>query len=117
MIEMMDSVTRWLERAVGFDNVEAERQMTNAILKKGHRHTVYLGARLDERTLQKQQGYEKAMREAGLIPHSVMMEDASSFSAGAQLLRVALKRYPVTDSLLRTQDDLAVGVMLECQRP
>ena len=56
------------------------------------------------------------MREAGLTPHSVMMEDASSFSAGAQLLREAQKRYPHTDSLFCTNDDLAVGAMFECQR-
>jgi LacI family transcriptional regulator, gluconate utilization system Gnt-I transcriptional repressor len=112
----MDSVSPCLDMAVGFNNVEAARQMTHAILKKGHRHTVYLGARLDERTLQKQQGYEQAMREAGLTPHSVMMEDASSFSAGALLLREAQKRYPQTDSLFCTNDDLAVGAMFECQR-
>ncbi len=35
VIEMMDSVTPCLDMAVGFDNVEAARQMTLAILKKG----------------------------------------------------------------------------------
>ncbi|WP_154929097.1 gluconate operon transcriptional repressor GntR [Pantoea anthophila] len=116
VIEMMDSVTPCLDMAVGFDNVEAARQMTRAILGKGHRHTVYLGARLDERTLQKQRGYEIAMREAGLTPRSVMMEDASSFSAGGDLLREAQRLYPETDSLFCTNDDLAVGAMFECQR-
>lgn len=116
VIEMMDSVSPCLDMAVGFDNVEAARQMTHAILRKGHRHTVYLGARLDERTLQKQQGYEKAMREAGLEPRSVMMEEASSFSAGGMLLCEAQRRYPQTDSLFCTNDDLAVGAMFECQR-
>lgn len=116
VIEIMDCVTPALDMAVGFDNVEAARQMTHTILQKGHRHTVYLGARLDERTLQKQQGYEIAMREAGLPAHSVMMEEASSFSAGATLLREAQRRYPDTDSLFCTNDDLAVGAMFECQR-
>ncbi|MDR7343983.1 LacI family gluconate utilization system Gnt-I transcriptional repressor [Pantoea alhagi] len=116
VIEMMDSVSPCLDMAVGFDNVEAARQMTRAILAKGHRHTVYLGARLDERTLQKQQGYALAMREAGLEPHSVMMEEASSFSAGAMLLSEARRRYPQTDSLFCTNDDLAIGAMFECQR-
>ncbi|MEQ4582487.1 MAG: substrate-binding domain-containing protein, partial [Pantoea agglomerans] len=74
------------------------------------------GARLDERTLQKQRGYEIAMREAGLTPRSVMMEDASSFSAGCDLLREAQRLYPETDSLFCTNDDLAVGAMFECQR-
>ncbi|MBP2168679.1 LacI family gluconate utilization system Gnt-I transcriptional repressor [Erwinia toletana] len=116
VIEMMDSVSPCLDMAVGFDNVEAARQMTRAILAKGHRHTVYLGARLDERTLQKQRGYEIAMREAQLQPNSVMMEDASSFTAGAELMREAQRRFPATDSLFCTNDDLAVGAMFECQR-
>ena len=116
VIEMMDSVSPCLDMAVGFDNVEAARQMTQAILQRGHRHPVYLGARLDERTLQKERGYAQAMREAGLEPKSVMMEAASSFTAGAMLLRGAQKRYPQTDSLFCTNDDLAVGAMFECQR-
>lgn len=116
VIEMMDSISPCLDMAVGFDNVEAARQMTHAILQKGHRHTVYLGARLDERTLQKERGYALAMREAGLEPKTVMMEAASSFSAGAMLLREAQQRYPLTDSLFCTNDDLAVGALFECQR-
>lgn len=116
VLEMMDSVSPCLNMAVGFDNVEAARQMTLAILKKGYRHTVYLGARLDERTLLKQQGYELAMRESGLQPHSIMMEGASSFSMGGTLLQEAQRRYPDTDSLFCTNDDLAVGAMFECQR-
>ncbi|WP_312046433.1 gluconate operon transcriptional repressor GntR [Erwinia sp.] len=116
VLEMMDCVSPCLDLAVGFDNVEAARQMTHAILRKGHRHTVYLGARLDERTLLKHQGYEQAMREANLIPHSIMMEEPSSFSMGGTLMRAAQQRYPETDSLFCTNDDLAVGAMFECQR-
>lgn len=116
VLEMMDCVSPCLDMAVGFDNVAAARQMTQAILRKGYRQTVYLGARLDERTLLKQQGYEQAMREAGLTPRSVMMEEASSFSMGGMLLIEAQKRYPSTDSLFCTNDDLAVGAMFECQR-
>lgn len=116
VMEIMDSVSPYLDMAVGFDNVEAARQMTQTMIQQGYRHTVYLGARLDERTLQKQQGYERAMRQAGLVARTVMMEDASSFSAGGKLLCEAQRRYPQTDSLFCTNDDLAVGAMFECQR-
>lgn len=116
VLEMMDCVSPCIDLAVGFDNVEAARQMTHAIIAKGHRRTVYLGARLDERTLLKYWGYETAMREAGLMPRSVMIEEASSFSMGATLQREAQRRYPDTDSLVCTNDDLAVGAMFECQR-
>ncbi|PIJ51167.1 transcriptional regulator [Erwinia sp. OLTSP20] len=116
VVEMMDSVSPCLDMAVGFNNYEAARQMTHAILQQGYRYPVYLGARMDERTLQKQQGYERAMREAGLEPRSLMMPEASTFSAGGTLLREAQRRYPETDSLFCTNDDLAVGALFECQR-
>lgn len=116
VVEIMDSVSPCLDMAVGFDNVEAARQMTKRLISRGYHATVYLGARLDERTLQKEQGYRKAMEEAGLRPLSVMDEIASSFTTGAELFREAQRRFPQMDSLCCTNDDLAVGAMFECQR-
>lgn len=81
VVELMDSQSPCLDIAVGFDNFEAARQMTAAIIARGHRHIAYLGARLDERTIIKQKGYEQAMRDAGLVPYSVMMEQSSSYSS------------------------------------
>ncbi len=78
----MDSKSPCLDIAVGFDNFEAARQMTTAIIARGHRHIAYLGARLDERTIIKQKGYEQAMLDAGLVPYSVMVEQSSSYSSG-----------------------------------
>ena len=51
VVELMDSQSPCLDIAVGFDNCEAARQMTAAIIARGHRHIAYLGARLDERTI------------------------------------------------------------------
>ena len=73
VVELMDSKSPCLDIAVGFDNFEAARQMTTAIIARGHRHIAYLGARLDERTIIKQKGYEQAMLDAGLVPYSVMV--------------------------------------------
>lgn len=56
VVELMDSKSPCLDIAVGFDNFEAARQMTTAIIARGHRHIAYLGARLDERTIIKQKG-------------------------------------------------------------
>lgn len=116
VVEIMDSSSPFLDMAVGYDNVDAAYQMTRRILAKGHRHTVYLGARLDERTLQRQQGYEKAMQESGLTPFSMMSEAPSSFSTGGELLRRVQQEYPEVDSVFCTNDDLAIGAMFECQR-
>jgi len=116
VVELMDSVSPCLDIAVGFDNFEAARQMTAAMIARGYRHVAYLGARLDERTIIKQQGYEQAMHDAGLHPRSVMIMNASSYSTGVQLLRQARLEYPELDSIFCTNDDLAIGAAFECQR-
>lgn len=116
VVEIMDSASPYLDLAVGLNNFEAARQMTLTMLKKGYRNPVYLGARLDERTLQRQAGFERAICDAGLEPQSVMSQEASSFSTGGQLFRLAQQRFPQLDSLFCTNDDLAIGAMFECQR-
>lgn len=116
VVEMMDCVSPCVDLAVGFNNFEAARQMTQQIIARGHRHVVYFGARQDERTIIKQQGYEQAMRESGLEPYSVMTSRSSSYSAGAELLRQAQKDWPKIDSIFCTNDDLAAGAFFECQR-
>ncbi|MDE9448470.1 transcriptional regulator, partial [Xenorhabdus bovienii] len=85
VVELMDSVSPCLDIAVGIDNFEAARQMTMAMIKSGCQNVVYLGARQDERTLIRLQGFEVAMRSAGLQPRKVMTPDSSSYSLGAQL--------------------------------
>jgi LacI family gluconate utilization system Gnt-I transcriptional repressor len=116
VVELMDSVSPCVDLAVGFDNFEAARQMTEQIISRGHTHVVYFGARHDERTLIRLKGYEQAIREAGLQPHSIMTPRSSSYSAGAEMLRQALVEYPQIDSVFCTNDDLAAGAVFECQR-
>lgn len=116
VVEIMDSVSPCLDIAVGFDNFEAARQMTLRIIARGHRQVVYFGARLDERTIIKQRGYEQAMKEQGLQAHSVMIAESSSYSTGAELFRQARREHPAMDSIICTNDDLAIGAVFECQR-
>jgi LacI family gluconate utilization system Gnt-I transcriptional repressor len=116
VVELMDCVSPCIDLAVGFNNFEAARQMTQQIIAHGHCHVVYFGARQDERTIIKQQGYEQAMHESGLEPYSIMTARSSSYSAGGELLRQAQRDYPQIDSIFCTNDDLAIGAAFECQR-
>lgn len=116
VVEIMDSVSPCLDLAVGFDNFEAARQMTLAIIARGRRQVVYFGARQDERTLIKQQGYEQAMREQGMPAHSLMITHSSSYSTGVELFRQARRQFPAMNGIVCTNDDLAIGALFECQR-
>jgi LacI family transcriptional regulator, gluconate utilization system Gnt-I transcriptional repressor len=116
VIEMMDVISPAIAQSVGIDNFAASYQMVSRMIDKGYKNIVYLGARLDVRTQLRQQGYQKAMQEKSLQSRSVMTEAPSSFSLGSQLLQQTLDRYPETDGIFCTNDDLAIGAIYECQR-
>ena len=56
------------------------------------------------------------MLDANLEPRNVMTQASSSYSLGAQLLHDCRAKYPDTDGLFCTNDDLAIGAIFECQR-
>lgn len=116
VVEIMDTYSSNIEQAVGIDNIAAARAMVEAMIAKGYRNVVYLGARQDVRTLQRQQGYAAAMQRHGFPTRSLMTERASCYSLGADLLAEALSKYPEMDGIFCTNDDLAVGAIFECQR-
>lgn len=116
VVEMMDVASPAIQQSVGVDNLDASYQMVSAMIARGYKNIVYLGARLDVRTRLRQQGYEKAMQEHSLVNKSMMTEAPSSFTLGAELLKRTLAVYPQTDGLFCTNDDLAIGAVFEAQR-
>ncbi len=116
VVEIMDSVSPCIDMAVGFDNYEVTKNMVNRMIKKGHKHIAYFSARQDDRSIIRQQGYEQAMRDAGLSTKTFATKESSSYSLGKYLLHQALKEYPQIDGVFSTNDDLALGVLFECQR-
>ncbi|TNG92934.1 substrate-binding domain-containing protein [Pasteurellaceae bacterium USgator11] len=117
IIEIMDlKHSKPVAQAVGFDNRLASQQMTETMIQQGRKNIVYFAARMDQRTLQKIEGYEKAMQQHRLQPYKLLTEQASSFSLGAQQLRQIISQRPNTDGILCTNDDLAIGAVFECQR-
>ncbi|OCG72241.1 transcriptional regulator [Gilliamella sp. Occ3-1] len=116
VVEIMDSVSPCIDMAVGFDNFTATKNMIDKMIDKGRRNIVYFSARQDQRSIIRQKGYEKAMEEAGLTPRTLATKEASSYELGARFLHQILKDFPCVDGIFSTNDDLALGVLLECQR-
>ncbi|MFN3664331.1 substrate-binding domain-containing protein, partial [Yoonia sp.] len=71
---------------------------------------------LDARTLQRREGYAKAMHDHGFDPVSVETAEKSTFTGGALLMRQVMRDYPETDGIFCTNDDVAVGAYFECLR-
>lgn len=115
-VELMDTRSPPIHQAVGFDNVAAARAMVETMIARGRRHILYLAVRLDARTLQREEGYNQAMRAAGLTPQTLRRAERSSYSVGATLLNEVLQQYPDADGLFCTNDDVAIGAYFECLR-
>lgn len=116
VIEIMDANTPSSLRAVGIDNEAAAFDMTETMILHGHENVVYFAARMDQRTLQKIQGYENAMNKHGLTPIIKQTRSASSFTLGAQFLEEVLQEHPNTNGIFCTNDDLAIGALYACQK-
>ncbi|MFG1495852.1 gluconate operon transcriptional repressor GntR [Saccharospirillum sp. HFRX-1] len=115
-VELMDTRNPPIHQAVGFDNVAAARAMVETMIERGRRHILYLAVRLDARTLQREEGYNQAMRAAGLKPQTLRRAERSSYSVGATLLGEVMQQYPHADGLFCTNDDVAIGAYFECVR-
>ncbi|MDF7666920.1 gluconate operon transcriptional repressor GntR [Orbaceae bacterium ESL0727] len=116
VVEIMDSVSPYMDMAVGIDNFAVTKKMIHRMIDRGHKQIIYFSARQDDRSMIRQEAYEAAMREAGLAPYTVRTAEPSSSSLGVKLLHQALAQYPSMDGVFSTNDDLALGVLFECQR-
>lgn len=116
VVEIMDSYSPRIEQAVGFDNTQAAKEMTKAMLAQGREHIAYFAARMDERTRLKMEGYRQALAEVGKTEITLQTEAASSFTLGSKLLGEVLDKSPYVDGIFCTNDDLAIGALYECQR-
>ena len=115
VVETMDLPQAPIDMVVGMDHRAAARAMVTEMLRRGRRKVVYLGARLDVRTQLRMEGYYQAMSDFGLDGQHLLTEQSSSFTLGGQLLEQALARYPDMDGLFCTNDDVAIGALLQCQ--
>jgi LacI family gluconate utilization system Gnt-I transcriptional repressor len=79
---------------------------------------VFAAAQLDPRTLQRAEGYRRAMRAAGLYDArlEVLSPERSSIALGGELLAQTLQRVPDVDAIFFCNDDLAQGGVLAARR-
>ncbi|MFE8147411.1 LacI family DNA-binding transcriptional regulator [Brenneria goodwinii] len=134
--QLADSTWQFIERAsvptlniVGAGNPNARltlsvdfsavaEELTRHLLARGYKNIGYVCAHMDNR-LQKQQlnGWHKAMlqgyQNADLV---VATPDASSMQFGRHALMELLLRQPELDALVCSHEDIALGLLFECQR-
>ncbi|WP_426817366.1 LacI family DNA-binding transcriptional regulator [Winslowiella sp. 2C04] len=97
---------------------EAGEKLTCHLLEKGYKNIAFIGAHTDNR-LQKQQinGWSKA-----LLSHyhhadmKITVPEAPDFKLGCYAIGELLQTYPDIDAVICSHDEIAYGVLYECQR-
>lgn len=117
-VHLMELASEPGSYSVGFSQREAGRAITQHLLDTGRRHIAYVAAQLDPRTLQRGEGYEEALQQAGLGENvrKLLSAEPSSMALGGAMLEQVLREAPETDAIFFCNDDLAQGALLAALR-
>lgn len=109
-----DAVADRLSPSVGFDEREAARQMTKALLALGHRRIAFIPGLPDYAADPRYEGYAAALAEAGLVPPARRPATGHfSFHQGQALARRLLDQAASQrpTALFAANDDMAAGAL------
>jgi LacI family gluconate utilization system Gnt-I transcriptional repressor len=103
---------------VGLDQREGARAATELLIKAGHRRIGCIGSRLDARARVRVEGYEAAMKKAGLFADALIATTPAqtSVKAGRELIGNLLDSGQQPEAVFCCDDLMALGVLFECQR-
>lgn len=117
-VHLMETTDAPGVHCVGFSQSEAGAAITEHLLRQGRKRIAFAAAQLDPRTLQRAEGYRRALRMAGLYDArlELLSPERSSIALGAQLLDELLKTRQGIDAVFFCNDDLAQGGLLAAHR-
>ncbi|PYE90049.1 LacI family DNA-binding transcriptional regulator [Phyllobacterium leguminum] len=118
VVQIMETGDRPVDMMVGFSHREGAFAATCHLIENGYKRIAFLGARMDPRTQRRLEGFSQALREAGLLDERLIVTTPrpSTVTLGSELLGELLARAPDADAVFCNNDDLALGVLFECQR-
>jgi LacI family gluconate utilization system Gnt-I transcriptional repressor len=104
--------------AIGVRHRPAAERITRFLLDKGYRRIGLIRGHASVPYTEIQNGYEQAMRDAGLFDPALMASALgyANVALGCQLFTQLLDQAPDVDAVLCHGDELALGVLFECQR-
>ncbi|MBD7973476.1 LacI family DNA-binding transcriptional regulator [Escherichia whittamii] len=107
-----------IDMNIGIDNVAAMFELTDMLVQRGYQNIGLLCANQEQWIFQQHlQGWYKAMLRHHMSPNRVINAALPPvFSTGASQLPEFLLAWPELDVLVCVSDELACGVLYECQR-
>jgi len=108
-----------IDKAVGFHHREVGATALRHLVERGRGRLAFLGARMEEdrRARQRADGFAGAAAAAGLPPPAILgTPERASAEVGGRLLAEALSGPVPIDGVACSNDQIALGVLFECQR-
>ncbi|OLP57792.1 LacI family transcriptional regulator [Xaviernesmea oryzae] len=116
-IHMMELAETADVASVGFSQEAAGAAVARHLIERGRRHFAFFGAQLDRRLLQRRDGFQRALVEAGFPPAlEIMTPEPSSIALGAAQFSALRQTDPGIDAIFFCNDDLAFGASFEALR-
>ena len=118
VVQIMDVDPDPINKIVGFSHSDAARAAVDHMLNQGFKNIGFLGAQMDPRSQKRLTGYRAALDQAGLSydRNIAVTNQPSSVQLGAMLFSNLVKSFPECDAVFCNNDDLALGVLFECER-
>jgi LacI family gluconate utilization system Gnt-I transcriptional repressor len=118
IVQIMETGPDPVDMMVGFSHYDAAFSAVSHLIARGHKRIGFLGARMDPRVQRRFDAYRDAMKAAALFdPRLIVTTPApTAVTLGGMLLADLLAQAPNTDAVFCINDDLALGVLFECQR-
>ena len=104
--------------SVGFSQTQAAITLTDHLLTRGRKRIAFAAAQLDPRTMQRLDGWRKALKAAKLYDKTLTYTNKapSSMALGGEMLQHIVASDPSIDAIFFCNDDLAQGALLAAQR-
>lgn len=109
----------FLDMGAGFSMYDAAQQMAQHIVARGYRKIGFAGLepRSTFRFLERQKGFQQALRQAGLRNDLLAFgTESMGFSAGKVTMEKLLQMEPDLEAIFCVTDVVAAGVLFECVR-
>ncbi len=118
IVQIMETGPSPVDMMVGFSHYDASKTAISHLIERGYKRIGFLGARMDPRVQRRLEGYSDAIKAAGLFDPRLVLTTSvpTAVTRGGTLFADLLASAPDIDAVFCVNDDLALGVLFECQR-
>ncbi|NIZ62224.1 transcriptional regulator [Sedimentitalea sp. CY04] len=118
VVQIMDVCSNPIDWIIGFSHEQAARTATEHLITAGYQNIGFIGAQMDPRSQQRLTGFKSALQAKDMLHQDAVAvtNRPSDVGLGSAMFSRLVGNFPDCDAVFCNNDDLALGVLFECQR-